>query len=178
MRVKVGQPAPGDDRFAPGAFDGNIGKRITVRVVVGAHSYPTTGTLVEARVTQGGRLAELTVEIDEATPAPDPAPPARCEGLGGGAVSDELLAQMGDAPRALMVEYNANRHRFTQDNFMRIGESLMQMLVCTSMTDVEVAAHLQGLPSGTSGGWRVADAPAGPCPTRPTTHRHLLINVN
>lgn len=112
----------------------------------------------------------------------EPTPTVRaCQPLPSFPVSDEVLAEIEPGPRALLESYNAARPRFAQDNFMRIGESLAQMLVCTSMTDAEVILHLVDLPSGTSAGWRLLEGqpepPAGRCPNRPETHRHLLIAV-
>lgn len=61
MRVVAVLLADEDDRFAPDAFDGNLGKRLQVTTRDGAASY----RLIEARVRTDGTAAELVLESDQ-----------------------------------------------------------------------------------------------------------------
>lgn len=174
MRYKIGMRAEGGERYAPGAFAHNIGKPVRVNINTKGLSYPVAGLLVDARVTDGGRAAELTVEI-ASTGRPCTPMPTR-------PLPDEVMAKIpAGEPREQLETLNAAMPLFAQDDFARIAESFVDMLVCTSMTDDEVAAHAERLPSGTSGGWRLREEqpepPAGRCPNLPATRRHLVLGA-
>ena len=174
MRVKIGMRAPDDERYAPGAFAANIGKPIRVNMGARGLKYPAAGVLVAAQVVDGGRGAELTIDIP-ATGRPCPPMPMR-------PLPDELLQTLDTAEvRAHLEGLNAALPLFARDDFARIAESFVDMLVCTSMTDEQVTAHAVRLPSGTSGGWRLdeqqPEPPAGRCPNLPATRRHLVLSA-
>jgi hypothetical protein len=70
------QPAPAGSRFAPDAFEGQIGKEIPVNVpgseptTVGlVAATPRTARLVAARVADDGTAVELQLELDGEVPA-------------------------------------------------------------------------------------------------------------
>ena len=60
MKIRFAMYAPEGDRFAPTAFDDQIGKVIPVLAEAGV----TQGTLLAATVAKDGASAELTVEGD------------------------------------------------------------------------------------------------------------------
>lgn len=55
------QQAPGDDRFAPDCFAGELGRRVPVRVRGEAVG---DGVLVDAVVAPDGRSVEFTLDIE------------------------------------------------------------------------------------------------------------------
>lgn len=173
MRVKIGMRAGATERYAPGAFATSIGKPIRVNMGARGLKYQAAGVLVAAQVVDGGRGAELTIDIPP-TGRPCPAKPIQ-------PAPPELLEQMPAVARASLEAANAALPLLQQDDFARIAETFVDMLVCTSMTDEEVIAHAARLPSGTSGGWRLREEqpepPAGPCPNLPATRRHLVLGV-
>jgi len=60
-RVEAWQPAADDERFAPGAFDGSIGKRIPWTY---EGSRIGTATVVNAVVADDGSGVTLTLDLD------------------------------------------------------------------------------------------------------------------
>jgi hypothetical protein len=60
MKITFTMYAPDGERFAPTAFDGQIGKVLPVLADVGV----SQGTLLAATVARDGASAELTVEGD------------------------------------------------------------------------------------------------------------------
>lgn len=55
------QDAGPDERFAPGAFAGSVGKSVPLRIE--DYDRPVWGVLVAAEVVEDGRSVQLTVEV-------------------------------------------------------------------------------------------------------------------
>lgn len=60
MRLIFHQPAGPGERFAPNAWDGNIGKEVPMRLPSGE---TRPARLVAAKVVDNGRGVDLTVEL-------------------------------------------------------------------------------------------------------------------
>lgn len=61
--------------------------------------------------------------------------------------------------------------------FTRLGEMLLSIQVCTSLSDEEATTRANLVPPGTSYGWQLSTDPAlapVPCDDNPDTHRHLI----
>jgi hypothetical protein len=67
-RLKLVQPAAAGERFAPTAWDSQIGKRIPFSV----GERRTRCTLVAAQVAEDGLSVELTIDVDEPAAIADP----------------------------------------------------------------------------------------------------------
>jgi len=68
MKLKIVQRAEPNERFAPTAFDGQIGKTIPLRI--GERTTPCK--LVAASVADDGLSVELTIETDEPAALAEP----------------------------------------------------------------------------------------------------------
>jgi hypothetical protein len=66
-KVEFVYPAPEDERYAPGAFDGRIGQPITMtrQVSTNYSVVLTEGVLREAEVIQDGHAVRVVVELPD-----------------------------------------------------------------------------------------------------------------
>ena len=71
------------------------------------------------------------------------------------------------------------------DDFKVYSMGLLYSSVCSSLGDVQTVQRMKSLPSGTTGGYSLAEeevfatGEANPCPCnkRPETHQHYLFTV-
>ncbi len=69
------------------------------------------------------------------------------------------------------------------DEFVVYRQGLCFASVCSSLPEHEAIARMEGIPSGTSHGWSLADEPVNghtsniiPCDTKPQSHKHFLFS--
>lgn len=103
---------------------------------------------------------------------------------------DELLSELRPESAALVREAEAKAEQYPADQVVTVPadgdydhrlakESLFGAIVCTRKTAQEAAAWLTEVrPPGTKHGkWEPAEPPDEiPCPDRPETHRHVVVN--
>lgn len=94
-------------------------------------------------------------------------------------MSDHSLADLSPETRALVEQIEQSRPMQFTPEFTRIRETLLNMQVCTSLSDEDATARANVMPSGTSFGWVLSTDPKQapvPCDDNPDTHRHMIFD--
>lgn len=91
----------GAERFAPGAFYGQVGQNITVNLPDGTH---TTGTLRRVQIIGDRTTAELTLEVDPPIDLTDGTP---IGAMSSGFNAEDPLKHFGPGPDRIEVTYKS-----------------------------------------------------------------------
>ena len=92
-------------------------------------------------------------------------------------MSNDRLADLSPATRALIEQTEAALPSQKTDEFTRLREGIFEILACTSLPDAEATERANLMPPGTTYGWQLSERPEHapiPCADRPDTHRHLI----
>lgn len=92
-------------------------------------------------------------------------------------IDADKLADLSPETRDLVRKVETAMPSQSTDEFTRIRETLLNVQVCTSLTDEEASERANLMPSGTRFGWTLSENPdlaPVPCMERPETHRHLI----